>query len=276
MTVVIAILSALLLDELLGCIDCLCRWLVRRQAAKTPAELSARLEEEWLAHLAELPGKLSRLLFAMDLWRASRVVSQDAVTALEIPKDWALSLFCVRIVDLCTSIVLFVLSLPCFAIVFLAVRVETGRPVIEAEERVGLHGRVFRLFKFRTRERDGRALTRVGHILTSLSLDTLPMILNVMRGEMSLVGPEAHPPSEANRRKERVRVPDWYDYRHAVRPGITGWAQVCDNVTDEIAQLQYDLYFVKHISPLFWLQILFETVKVLLLRRFKTYRRRPA
>ena len=141
--------------------------------------------------------------------------------------------------------------------------------------------REFRLLKFRSMrgdeddDDDGPALwaqendpriTRVGALIRRLRIDELPQIVNVLRGEMSFVGPRPEQPMFVARFEEQI---PYYAQRHSVKPGITGWAQLCypygSSVRDAIEKLQYDLYYVKHKSLWFDLSILVQTVEVVLL-----------
>jgi len=149
--------------------------------------------------------------------------------------------------------------------------------VFFVQERVGLHGRIFRLVKFRTmrvidaREadtvlRDNRSrVTRLGAVLRRYRLDEMPQFINILRGDMSLVGPR---PEMAENVATFSKVIPYYNLRHEVRPGLTGWAQVRAGYSMSVAEvtrkLCYDLYYIKHMSALFDLRILFDTVKFVL------------
>jgi exopolysaccharide biosynthesis polyprenyl glycosylphosphotransferase len=170
-----------------------------------------------------------------------------------------------------------VLAAPLIVAVAVAIRLESRGPVFFVQERVGMHGRRFRLLKFRTmREEAGAAdsvwerdnasrVTPVGALLRRHRLDELPQCLNILRGDMNLVGPR--PEMAANVATFSAVIP-FYDLRHEVRPGLTGWAQVKAGYsmsTEEVTRkLCYDLYYIKHMSPAFDLQILVDTVKFVL------------
>ncbi len=180
-----------------------------------------------------------------------------------------------------------VLFLPFMALVALAIRLESDGPVLFVQERVGLGGKRFKLLKFRSmRAADGRhsewagdneqRITRVGRVLRKFRLDELPQFINVLRGDMNLVGPRPHP--DSNRRlfilvsrntPECGEQIPYYSLRSSIRPGITGWAQVrykyANGLDEEIEKLRYDLYYIKHHSAWLDLRILFETVKVVLM-----------
>jgi exopolysaccharide biosynthesis polyprenyl glycosylphosphotransferase len=160
------------------------------------------------------------------------------------------------------------------------IRLEDGGPVFFRQERIGRGGQPFLIWKFRTMrvdaEIDGPAwaarndhrVTRLGRVLRRTRLDELPQFLNVLRGEMTLVGPR---PERASFARMLERAIPFYDRRHLMRPGITGWATVRfgygDSVSDKWRSHEYDLYYLKHRSPLLDLEILARTVVVMLLRK---------
>jgi sugar transferase (PEP-CTERM system associated) len=183
-----------------------------------------------------------------------------------------------RATDVVAATILLALALPLMALAALAIRIESPGSVIYRQERVGRGGRCFQVLKFRSMrqdaERDGVArwagacdprVTRVGRLLRKARIDELPQLLNVLRGEMSIVGPRPERPAFVEQLKREVR---FYDVRHSIKPGITGWAQVRFNyaasMEDSRRKLQYDLYYVKNHSLLLDLRILFETVRVVL------------
>ena len=179
-----------------------------------------------------------------------------------------------RLVDLVGGIVGSVACIVLVPFVALAVWIDSGLPIFFRQHRAGRAGRVFRLLKFRTMvsdaEADGQAqwagpsdprVTRVGRLLRRTRLDELPNFLNVLRGEMSLVGPRPERPEFVADLEHQI---PFYRMRLVVRPGLTGWAQINypygDSVADAAAKLEYDLYYLKHRSLLFDLWILLRTV----------------
>lgn len=165
---------------------------------------------------------------------------------------------------------------PLMLVIALTIWLDSGSPVLFRQRRLGLHGRAFVLLKFRTMvaddapvsewECDNRhRLTRVGRWLRRWWLDELPQLVNILRGEMDLVGPRAHPVSNAVLFRERI---PYYALRTAVRPGLAGWAQVrfgyANNVEEEAEKMRYDLYYIKHRSLWFDLRILLDTLKMAL------------
>jgi exopolysaccharide biosynthesis polyprenyl glycosylphosphotransferase len=185
------------------------------------------------------------------------------------------SMAIVRAASLLCAIVGLVLMLPLLAIVALAIRLDSAGPVFFVHPRVGRGGRPFGLIKFRTmqvdngphsewvRDNAGR-ITRVGRWLRRFRLDELPQFVNVLRGEMNLVGPRPHPMSNYQLFLEHI---PYYALRSAVRPGITGWAQVrygyANGLEEETEKMRYDLYYIKHRALWLDLRILVETVAVL-------------
>jgi sugar transferase (PEP-CTERM system associated) len=184
-----------------------------------------------------------------------------------------------RMFDLLVSMLLIVVTLPVLALAMLAVAIDSGLPVFYAQERVGAGGRRFRILKLRTMradaEADGRPrwadvndsrITRVGAFLRRTRIDELPQLWNVLRGDMSFVGPRPERPYFVEQLIEQV---PFYDVRHSLKPGVTGWAQVRytygATVEDGLEKLQYDLYYVKNHSLFLDLMILLETAQVVLL-----------
>jgi lipopolysaccharide/colanic/teichoic acid biosynthesis glycosyltransferase len=182
-----------------------------------------------------------------------------------------------RVTDIVISAVALVLTLPVMAMVALAVLVESGSPVLFRQQRIGRNGRPFEILKFRsmrndrptkiaswTSDQDPR-ITRVGRFIRKFRLDELPQLINVLRGDMSLVGPRPEQPSLAQMLEEQI---PYYGQRHSLRPGITGWAQVKYGYGGTIEQnkikLEHDLFYIKHLSMPLDLAIIFETGKVLL------------
>jgi exopolysaccharide biosynthesis polyprenyl glycosylphosphotransferase len=170
-----------------------------------------------------------------------------------------------------------VVAAPVMAIIAILVKLESPGPVFFVQERIGRGGRPFRLLKFRTMRpeepaRDGvwardnaSRVTRLGAVLRRYRIDEVPQFVNILRGEMSLVGPR---PEMAGNVATFGAVIPFYHLRHEVRPGLTGWAQVRAGYsmsTEEVTRkLCYDLYYLKHMSVAFDLRIVFDTVKFVL------------
>jgi sugar transferase (PEP-CTERM system associated) len=191
--------------------------------------------------------------------------------------------FTSNIFDLVVSLTIFLLALPTMLAVVLAIKLEDGwrAPVLYRQERVGLHGRTFQVLKFRSMQADAEPrgiarwaqkndprVTRVGAVIRVLRIDELAQIINVLRGDMSFVGPRPERPQFVAELTERI---PYYGERHCVKPGITGWAQICfpygASEQDALEKLQYDLYYIKNSCLLFDLSILVQTMEVVMLGR---------
>jgi exopolysaccharide biosynthesis polyprenyl glycosylphosphotransferase len=182
-----------------------------------------------------------------------------------------------RVMSVVIASVALVVTAPLIALIALGIKLESRGPVFFIQERIGLGGRPFRLIKFRTMrqaergadgiwQRDNASrVTRFGAVLRRYRLDELPQCVNILKGDMSLVGPR---PEMASNVATFSAVIPFYNLRHEVRPGLTGWAQVRAGYsmsTEEVTRkLCYDLYYIKHLSLRFDLWILFDTVKFVL------------
>lgn len=183
-----------------------------------------------------------------------------------------------RIFDVAVSSLLLLITLPIMLITTLLIALESGMPILYRQERVGEHGATFEVLKFRSMrkdaERDGipqwakhndDRVTRVGRVIRKIRIDELPQIFNVLKGDMSFVGPRPERPHFVNELAKQI---PYYQSRHTVKPGITGWAQIRypygATVEDAIQKLQYDLYYVKNRTLFLDLIILFQTAQVIL------------
>ncbi len=188
-----------------------------------------------------------------------------------------------RTFDVVASLFLLTLALPVMIATALAIKITEGprASIFYRQVRVGQYGRPFRLLKFRSMredaERDGKPqwaqkndsrVTRIGAFIRLTRIDELPQILNVLRGEMSFVGPRPERPEFVEQLNERI---PYYRERHSIKPGITGWAQLCypygSSEQDATEKLQYDLFYVKNHSLLFYIAILVQTVEVIVWRK---------
>ncbi len=186
-----------------------------------------------------------------------------------------------RTVDLTASALGLLLAAPLMLLVALAVRLTSRGPVFYHQRRVGQHGLVFVLHKFRSMRADAEAetgavwatsgdarVTPIGRFLRKTRLDELPQLWNVFRGDMSLVGPRPERPEFVLGLTKDI---PFYGQRHIVKPGVTGWAQVsyayADSVEGTLEKLQYDLFYIKNLSLTLDLFILFKTIKTVLTRR---------
>ena len=186
-----------------------------------------------------------------------------------------------RVIDLVGSAVLLALAQPVMVVAGLAIKATSPGPILYNQQRVGMNGKIFTIHKFRSMRTDAEAttgavwatpgqdprVTKVGAILRRSRIDELPQLWNVLRGDMSLVGPRPERPEFVSMLTEQI---PFYGQRHAVRPGLTGWAQVRyaygASVEDAMEKLQYDLYYIKNRSTALDLYIIFETVKTVVTR----------
>ena len=185
-----------------------------------------------------------------------------------------------RLFDVCASLVGLALAAPLFPLIALGIRLDSPGPIIFRQERTGLGGRSFMLLKFRTMRQDAEAgsgpvwarqhdprVTALGRFLRQTRLDELPQLLNVLAGDMSLVGPRPERPEFI--RLLKTSIP-FYSERHSVKPGVTGWAQVRypygASVQDALEKLRYDLYYIKNQSFLLDMEIVFRTIGVVISR----------
>jgi sugar transferase (PEP-CTERM system associated) len=184
-------------------------------------------------------------------------------------------------INLVIAVVGLILSAPLMLLTALAVRLSSAGPVLYRQVRVGLHGKPFTLFKFRSMRVDAEAatgavwaakndprVTSIGRIIRKVRLDELPQLFNVLKGEMSMVGPRPERPEFVQTLVEQI---PYYRQRHAVRPGITGWAQINykygETLEDTMVKLEYDLYYIKHIAFSLDAYIMLHTLKAMLLSR---------
>jgi exopolysaccharide biosynthesis polyprenyl glycosylphosphotransferase len=188
-----------------------------------------------------------------------------------------------RMMDIGVGSVLFLLSLAVYPFVSLAIKIDDGGPVFISQERVGRGGRLFKIYKFRSMSRNDNGfynteaaadneVTRVGSFLRKTRLDELPQLLNVLQGQLSLIGPRPELPALV--KEYETKIP-YYNIRHLIKPGLSGWAQIyhdnhphhAEAVRATKEKLSYDLYYIKNRS--FWLdlKIALQTIRILLSRK---------
>jgi len=240
------------LDELLHC----------RLSGIEVVDIQAFIERE--------AGKLD-----VDLLHPSWIVFSDGFVA----HSWRYATK--RAFDLLISLFALLIIWPVMLLTTIAIYVDSGfrGPILYRQTRVGLDGKPFKVMKFRSMrtdaEQDGQAvwaskddprITRVGAVIRKTRIDELPQLANVLLGDMSFVGPRPERPEFVEELDEAI---DYYDHRHRVKPGITGWAQLCypygASVEDSKEKLQYDLYYLKNHSILLDMIILLQTVEVVLI-----------
>ncbi len=186
-----------------------------------------------------------------------------------------------RAVDFLVASLLLIIFAPISLITAIAIKLDSPGPVLFSQERVGENGKVFKILKFRSMRADAEKLTgpvwateddprttRVGRIIRKLRIDEVPQLWNVFKGDMSFVGPRPERPYFVEQLKEKI---PYYNERFTVKPGITGWAQVKypygASEKDALEKLKYDLYYIKNMSILMDLMVIFQTAKIVLLGR---------
>jgi exopolysaccharide biosynthesis polyprenyl glycosylphosphotransferase len=186
-----------------------------------------------------------------------------------------------RCFDVTFALLLILFAGPLLLVVAVAIKVDSDGPVLFRQVRVGLHGKTFIIYKFRSMRHDAELeagpmwtaefderVTRVGRLLRMFRLDEMPQALNVLNGDMSIVGPRPERPYFVDRLGQEI---PFYNLRHYLKPGITGWAQVMyrygASVEDACEKLQYDFYYAKHKSFRCDAAILLKTVRIVLCGR---------
>jgi len=186
-----------------------------------------------------------------------------------------------RFVSLLVSMIMLFVLLPVMLIVAILIKFDSPGPVFYTQERVGRGGRTFRIFKFRSMRQDAEGdtgprwatqndprVTRFGRILRKSRLDEVPQLINVLRGDLNLVGPRPERPAFV---EQLLKAIPYYTLRHSVPPGLTGWAQVMFTYSGTLEEskekLQYDLFYIKNLSVKLDLLVLFKTIKIVVLGR---------
>ncbi|HIJ96942.1 MAG TPA: TIGR03013 family PEP-CTERM/XrtA system glycosyltransferase [Desulfuromonadales bacterium] len=186
--------------------------------------------------------------------------------------------FCKRSVDVVLSLVGLLMTLPVFPLIACAIKLDSPGPIFFRQQRVGMKEKPFMLFKFRSMRQDAEQgtgavwagkndprVTTLGKFLRNTRIDEIPQLINVLKGEMSFVGPRPERPEFVEKLQQLI---PFYSKRHFIKPGLTGWAQVRypygASVEDAIEKLRYDLYYLKNIGPFLDTLIFFDTIKVVL------------
>jgi exopolysaccharide biosynthesis polyprenyl glycosylphosphotransferase len=252
------------------------------------AEKISGLSKDLIERLARTQFQRARVYtlesFYETHWRHVPLNAIDPVWPLQMGFQLARSSpyrYLKRLLDLALSTALLIIFAPLLIVIPLAIWVTSGRPVLFRQQRVGRHGQPFTAYKFRTminclpnngqdiytRENDPR-VTRLGWWLRKLRFDELPQLFNVLRGQMSLIGPRAEWVLCAKRYEKAI---PFYHFRHLVKPGITGWAQVNysygESDEDAIEKLKYDLYYIRNYSLTLDAMIVLKTVHTMLFRK---------
>lgn len=242
---------------------------------KLPLEqlLSCRLKGIRVDDALEFTENLSGKISVENLYPSSLIFSNGF-------KGAALFKKIKRGIDIIFSIIGLVIFSPLCVLIAAAIKIDSRGPILYRQERVGEDGKTFGLLKFRSMrtdaEKDGpvwamendQRITRVGKIIRKLRFDEIPQMINVIKGEMSFVGPRPERPFFVEKLKKEI---PFYSHRHAVKPGITGWAQLYypygASKEDALEKLKYDLYYIKNMSLFLDLTIILETIKVVLFGR---------
>lgn len=185
-----------------------------------------------------------------------------------------------RFVDISLSIIGLIVTSPLTIAVAIGIKLESKGPVFYIQERVGLHGQTYKIIKFRSMRTDAETngavwavendprVTRIGKLIRKLRIDEIPQFINILMGDMSIIGPRPERPEFVAQLEQGI---PFYSERHLVKPGLTGWAQVCypygASFEDAREKHQYDLYYIKNQSPLLDTVILFDTLRVVLFGR---------
>lgn len=181
-------------------------------------------------------------------------------------------------INMLLALIIILILLPVGVLISLAIVLESWGPVFYSQERVGFRGKLFHVIKFRSMRVDAEndtgpiwaskkdpRVTRVGSVLRKLRMDEIPQLWNVLRGDMNLVGPRPERPHFVNILRDHI---SFYDLRHSVRPGITGWAQVMaaygDSIESSLLKVEYDIFYIQHKSISFDMYILLRTIKIAL------------
>jgi exopolysaccharide biosynthesis polyprenyl glycosylphosphotransferase len=186
-----------------------------------------------------------------------------------------------RTYDILLSLTGLIVAAPLFLIVSLFIKLGSRGPIFFNQVRVGRHGKLFNIYKFRSMHQDAEQITgptmsfkndsrvtRIGKIIRKTRLDELPQLWNVLKGDMSFVGPRPERPMFVEKFKKQI---PYYTQRFSLRPGITGWAQIrcpyASTIEQTLNKLRFELYYLKNFSLLFDLTIILRTIKVVLFAR---------
>ena len=252
-----------LADEFKAWNPAVVRRLIRRAVARLPERQQARFREEWYSHVNEIPGEIGKLITAFGFLFAARKMGATLASTESRPFASTVK----RSIDLVAGSALLLFTAPVLATISLAVMIEMGGPVVSYKWRAGLGGKLFKEYSFRLpralASRGNSSLTPVGHLLRKFSLETLPMLFNLVGGNLALVGPRAEAPEVT---LEKSRIIPAYTERLRVKPGITGWAQVNmeGRVDDPVEELAYDRYYIRNRTIKLDLLILYRTLLAIL------------
>jgi len=244
-----------------------------------------------IERLSQTPVEVRLAPVDRQLWAENRVAWLGELPVITL-QDWPLSRhqrLVKMVVDRGLAFIALMLVMPVMLIVAIAIKLDSPGPILFRQQREGFNCRSFSILKFRTMRASGDdcrdviqaqrhdvRVTRLGAILRRTSLDERPQLINVLRGDMSLVGPRPHAPSTRAAGRLFSEIAQTYASRHNVKPGMTGWAQVCgwrgetQNEAQLLGRLEHDLYYVRHWSIWFDLRIMALTI-IIVLRRHNAY-----
>ena len=237
--------------------------LLRLRFSGIHIEEAASTFESLFSRISTRDLRPSQIIFSQELGPQPRSVQLQAIYS------WVIGL------------VALILLAPLMLVVALLIRITSPGPALFGQTRVGLNGKLFTVYKFRSMYRDAEArtgavwatkddprITPLGKWLRLLRIDELPQLINVIKGEMSVVGPRPERPEFVKILNEQI---PFYAQRHCVKPGITGWAQINhkygDTLEDSLRKLEYDLYYIKNLAVSLDAYIIFHTMKIMLLGR---------
>jgi lipopolysaccharide/colanic/teichoic acid biosynthesis glycosyltransferase len=259
--ILVATFSKLVADDVKAWQPRITRHLIKLAVRQLPEDQRERYMEEWTAFIDDTPGDLSKMLRATSLiWAArSMAASTSSVNFVTKMADGVR-----RTNDVLSCSLLLFLIAPGLLTFMVAIMLQGGGGTLVREQRVGRNGEIFYFLMLRTTSNtaDGTKITFVGNFLRKTGLDHLPNLINILRGELSLVGPRPEPPDFAEKCSELVPA---YRERHAVRPGHYGWQQVnqpdATSVADAKGNFLLDEYYLKNRSLRLDLRILFMAFK---------------
>lgn len=209
--------------------------------------------------------------------RTSQIYGMPLIDIMpELMPEWERKLK--RLLDVTVSIIILIISLPVSLLAAIAIKLDSEGPIFFTQERMGMNGKIFKMIKFRSMKKDAEKhtgpvwsqkndprVTRVGKIIRKLRIDEIPQFINVLKGDMSVVGPRPERPYFVEKLSQEI---PYYKRRLKVRPGITGWAQVKhkydESIEDVKVKLRYDLFYIENMSIRMDLKILFRTIFVVI------------
>ncbi len=254
------------IDEIVVAID------DRRKSFPVDEMLECKMSGVYVVDLSDFLERQTRRIKLETLHPSSMIFSEGYSQA--VVKKYSKRLF-----DIIVSLLMLLLVWPLMLLTALAIALETGMPLLYRQERVGKNGRIFKVLKFRSMyynkasseepnwtQVDDERVTRLGKLIRRVHLDELPQLINVLSGEMSFVGPRPETPQFVEKLSSEI---PFYNLRHKVNPGITGWAQISypygSSLKDAIAKLEYDLYYMKKYSVSFDVVIMMQTAQAILM-----------